>query len=36
MLYKTGKWEMEVEDGFYDVTICVGDAGFSSTPTVNV
>ena len=36
MLYKTGKWEMEVEDGSYDVTVCVGDAGFSSTPTVNV
>ncbi len=36
MLYKTGKWEMEVEDGYYDVTVCVGDAGFSSTPTVNV
>ncbi len=36
MLYETGKWEMEVEDGSYDVTICVGDAGFNSTPTVNV
>ncbi len=36
MLYKTGKWEMEVEDGFYDVTVCAGDAGFTSTPTVNV
>ena len=36
MLYKTGKWEMEVEDGSYDVTVCVGDAGFNSTPTVNV
>ena len=36
MLYKTGKWEMEVEDGFYDVTVCAGDAGFTSAPTVNV
>ena len=36
MLYETGKWEMEVEDGSYDVTVCVGDAGFNSTPTVNV
>ncbi len=36
MLYKTGKWEMEVENGFYDVTVCAGDAGFTSTPTVNV
>ncbi len=36
MLYKTGKWEMGVEDGFYDVTVCTGDAGFTSTPTVNV
>ncbi len=35
-LYKTGKWEIEVEDGFYEVTVCAGDAGFSSAPTVNV
>ena len=36
MLNLSGKWEMELEDGLYDVTVCVGDAGFSSTPTVNV
>ncbi len=35
-LYKTGKWEIEVENGHYEVTVCAGDAGFSSTPTVNV
>ncbi|WP_024831332.1 Calx-beta domain-containing protein [Ruminiclostridium josui] len=36
MLYKAGKWEMKVENGFYDVTVCAGDAEFTSTPTVNV
>lgn len=36
MMFNQGKWEMKVENGTYEVTVCAGDEQYNSTPTVNV
>jgi len=33
---KSGKWEISVPNGTYEVNVSVGDAGYASNPTLNV